>query len=130
MACMDPGAAIGEPPGPSDSAARRDIYNHLLREAASQFPGTATVIDYGSILCPDGHYSQFLDGVQVRTADGIHTPSYAPGNPYVGNSTQAVAQSFYSWLSPRIWPQILGSADEQTVPRRSGTEEFHYRSAP
>ena len=33
MACMDPGAAIGEPPGPSDSAARRDIYNHLLRRS-------------------------------------------------------------------------------------------------
>jgi hypothetical protein len=107
MACMDPGAAIGEPPGPSDSPARRDIYNHLLRRAASPFGDKVSVLDYGSILCPDGHYSEFLDGVQVRTADGIHTPSYASGNGYVGNSPQAVAQSFYAWLSPRIWPQII-----------------------
>jgi peptidoglycan/LPS O-acetylase OafA/YrhL len=107
MACMDPGAAVGDPPGPSDSAARRDIYNHLLREAASEFPGKVSVIDFGSILCPTGHYAQMLDGVQVRTPDGIHTPSFAPGNPFVGNSTQAVADNFYSWLAPRIWPQIV-----------------------
>jgi peptidoglycan/LPS O-acetylase OafA/YrhL len=108
MACMDPGAAIGEPPGPSDSAARREIYNHLLGEAASEFPGKVSVFDFGSILCPDGHYAESLDGVQVRTPDGIHTPSYAPGNPFAGNSTEAVAERFYAWLSPRIWPQIIG----------------------
>jgi peptidoglycan/LPS O-acetylase OafA/YrhL len=108
MACMDPGAAIGEPPGPSDSAARREIYNHLLEEAASEFPGQVSMIDYGSILCPGGQYEESLDGVQIRTADGIHTPSYAPGNPFVGNSSEAVADRFYSWLAPQIWPQIIG----------------------
>jgi peptidoglycan/LPS O-acetylase OafA/YrhL len=112
MACMDPGAAVGEPPGPSDSAVRRNIYNRLLYDAASAYPGKVSVIDYGSILCPTGQYAQSLDGVQVRTADGIHTPSYAPGNPFVGNSTEAVAERFYSWLSPRIWPQILSPAPE------------------
>ncbi len=107
MACMDPGAAVGDPSGPSDSAARRDIYNHLLHQTASEFPGKVSTIDFGSILCPGGRYTDSLDGVQVRTVDGIHTPSYAPGNPFVGNSTEAVAEKFYSWLSPRIWPQIV-----------------------
>ena len=122
MACMDPGAAVGVPPGPSDSEARRDIYNRLLREAASQFPGQVGVIDFGSILCPTGQFAQTLDGVQVRTADGIHTPSYAPGNPFVENSTQVVAERFYSWLSPKIWPQIIGSsvADGGSEPAASG----------
>jgi len=66
-----------------------------------------SVIDFGSILCPSGQFAGSLDGVQVRTADGIHTPAYAPGNIFVQNSTQAVAENFYSWLSPRIWPQII-----------------------
>ena len=39
----------------------------------------------------------------------MHTPSYAPGNAFVGNSTEAVANAFYNWLSPRIWPLIIAS---------------------
>ena len=52
----------------------------------------------------------FRDGVQIRTLDGVHTPSYDPGNPYEGNSTQPVADAFYNWLSPRIWPSIVASS--------------------
>jgi hypothetical protein len=48
--------------------------------------------------------------VQVRTADGVHTPSYAPGNVFAGNSSLTVAEAFYRWLSPRIWPLILASS--------------------
>lgn len=68
-----------------------------------------SVIDYGRILSPGGVYTEYLDGVQVRTPDGIHTPAYAPGNVFVGNSTAAAAQGFYNWLSPRIWPLIIDS---------------------
>ncbi len=92
-----------------DSSGRRLIYDHLISEVAAEFPGSVSVIDYGRILSPRGVYTEYLDGVQVRTPDGIHTPAYAPGNVFVGNSTEAAAQGFYNWLSPRIWPLIIDS---------------------
>ena len=110
------GAAFGESPFPMDSPGRRLIYDHLLAEVAAEFPGSVSVIDYGRILSPRGVYSEYLDGVQVRTPDGIHTPAYAPGNVFVGNSTAAAAQDFYNWLSPRIWPLIIGSNASPAAP--------------
>jgi peptidoglycan/LPS O-acetylase OafA/YrhL len=94
---------------PQNAPQRRLIYDRLIRKVAAEFPGKVSVIDYGKILAPRGVYTEFLNGVQVRTVDGIHTPSYAPGNPFAGNSTKAVAHAFYNWLSPRIWPLILAS---------------------
>ena len=111
------GAAFGEAPFPEDSSGRRLIYDHLISEVAAEFPGSVSVIDYGRILSPRGVYTEYLDGVQVRTPDGIHTPAYAPGNVFVGNSTEAVAQAFYNWLSPRIWPLII---DSNAIAERRG----------
>jgi hypothetical protein len=90
-----------------DSPVRRHIYDGLLAQVASAFPGRVSVVDLGDVLSPGGNYREFLDGVQVRTADGIHTPAYAPGNPFIGNSSQAVADAFNKWLAPRLWPLII-----------------------
>ena len=68
------------------------------------------------VLSPGGVFRQKLDGVQVRAAGGLHTPAYAPRNPFIGNSSKAVADAFYNWLSPRIWPLIL-AADGLTARR-------------
>lgn len=100
---------------PGNSAKRRNLYNGLLRNVAAGYPNRVSVIDYGKILSPDGQFHGYLDGVQVRTADGIHTPSYAPGNPFAGNSTKAVADAFYDWISPRLWPLLLKSIRPGTV---------------
>ncbi len=112
MPAEDGAEQLGKPPdaSPGDSPRRRAVYNSLLRKVASQFPGKVSVVDFGSILSPNGVFTTYIDGVQVRTPDGVHTPSYAPGNPFGGNSSEQVAQAFYNWLSPRIWPQILDSA--------------------
>ena len=96
--------------GPNDSRLRRLIYDRLVTEVAAEFPHQASVINYGKILTPDGVFTEYLDGVQVRTIDGVHTPSYAAGNDFVTNSTPAVANTFYRWLSPRIWPLIIATA--------------------
>ena len=72
-------------------------------------PGPVGVVDYGRVLRPDGGYHEYLDGVQVRSADGIHTPAYAPGNAFAGNATEPVAHAFYDWLSPRLWPLIVAT---------------------
>jgi peptidoglycan/LPS O-acetylase OafA/YrhL len=103
------GASFHEPPAAQDSPRRRLIYDRLLMTTAREYPGKVSVLDLGSILSPGGVFHEYLDGVQVRTPDGIHTPSYEPGNPFTDNSTQGVATRFYNWISPRIWPQILAT---------------------
>jgi hypothetical protein len=99
----------------ADVARRRLIYDHLLRVAAKEFPGTVSIVDYGNVLSPKGVFHEYLDGVQVRSPDGIHTPAYAPGNVFAGTATEAVADAFYNWLSPRMWPLIMA-----TEPRSTG----------
>jgi hypothetical protein len=110
MPAMAAGAAFNRPPVPQDSPRRRVIYNHLIGEVAAAFPGRVSVIDLGGILSPHGVFRQSLDGVQVRSFDGVHTPVYAPGNVFDGNASQPAAAAFYQWLSPKIWPLIVASA--------------------
>jgi hypothetical protein len=93
----------------ADAPRRRVIYDHLLETVAAEFPHTVSIVDYGNVLSPRGVFRQSLDGVEVRSADGIHTPAYAPGNVFAGNATEAVADAFYDWLSPRLWPLIMST---------------------
>lgn len=89
-----------------DANRREALYDRLLRQTAAEFPRQVRVVHYRRLLSPGGVYRLRLDGVEVRAADGIHTPSYAPGNPFIGNSSAAVASAFDHWLAPRIWPLI------------------------
>ncbi len=109
MPSMANGASFGEAPFPQDQPRRRIIYDQLIRTVAAEFPRSVSTIDYGALLSPGGVFHEYLNGVQVRTPDGIHTPAYAPGNQFAGNSTEPVAHAFYDWLSPRMWPLILGA---------------------
>ena len=117
---------LGDSPGAYDIASspvRRRLYNNLLRQVAAKYPpNKVSIIDYGSMLSPDGHYTEYLDGVQVRSTDGVHTPSYNPGNVFDGNATQNVADAFYNWLSPRLWPLIISSANGATTGAASGKD--------
>lgn len=103
------GAYFHEKPFAEDSPRRRLIYDRLLKTVAKKYPRKVSILDLGQILSPGGVFHEYLNGVQVRTADGIHTPSYEPGDPFTDNSSQAVADAFYNWLSPRIWPKILAA---------------------
>jgi peptidoglycan/LPS O-acetylase OafA/YrhL len=109
------GAAFNQSPFPEDSTIRRMIYDRLIETVAREFPSSVSVIDYGKLLSPNGVFTEYIDGVQVRTPDGIHTPSYAPGNVFEGNSSAAVAHAFYNWLSPRIWPLIIAANPSPTT---------------
>ncbi len=125
MPAMAGGAAFHESPFPEDSPARRLIYDRLIKKVASEFPNRVSIVDLGGILSPGGTFTEYRDGVQVRTPDGVHTPAYAPGNPFAGNSTEAVAHAFYDWLSPRLWPLIIATDVVPTTgthqPASSGT---------
>ncbi len=107
MPCMDQNYPYGTPLAPSDTPQRRAVYNGLLERVARQHPRSVSVVPYGSMLCPTGSFTEFLDGVQVRTADGVHTPAYVPGDIYAGNASEAVAERFYAWLAPRLWPLVI-----------------------
>jgi peptidoglycan/LPS O-acetylase OafA/YrhL len=127
MPALAAGAAFHEPPFPEDSPKRRAIYDRLITEVAAEHPGSVSVIDYGHVLSPRGVFTEYLDGVQVRTPDGVHTPAFAPGNGFVGNSSAAVAYAFYDWLSPRIWPLIIASnpAARPSAPSASSAGAGH-----
>ena len=103
------GTREGTPPAPTDSAQRRALFNGILVQAAAAHRSSVSIIDYGSMLCPAGRFSPIVDGVQVRTVDGVHTPTYAPGNVFANNATAETADSFYSWLAPRLWPKIVST---------------------
>ena len=107
MPAIAEGRIWGAPSVPDDSAQRRLLYDQLVRQVASQHPRAVSVIDYAHVLTPRGHFAETLDGVQVRTPDGVHTPAFAPGDSFASNSTPQVAQAFYDWISPRIWPMII-----------------------
>ena len=112
------GTAVDSPEAArADAAGRRRIYDRLIAEVAAEYPRTVSVVDYGAILSPGGVYHEYLDGVQVRAGDGVHTPSYAPGNAFAGNASESVAHAFYDWLSPRLWPLIIATAGRGTAGR-------------
>jgi hypothetical protein len=110
MPVMDAALPFMDALFPVDSPNRRHIYDRLITDVAHEFPDKVSVLDLGAILSPHGVFTEFLDGVQIRTPDGVHTPSYDPGIPYADNTTQSVANAFYNWLSPRIWPSIIASS--------------------
>jgi len=95
----------------SDLRARRLIYDRLLRQVAVGFPRTVSIVDYGQVISPGGVFREYLDGVQVRSSDGVHTPVYAPGNAFADNASEPVAHAFYDWLSPRLWPLLIASSE-------------------
>lgn len=56
---------------PEDDPARVNEYNKLLRTVAATTP-YVYVLDVNKLLDPHGHYQQFINGIDVRYADGVH----------------------------------------------------------
>ncbi len=57
---------------PFDDPARVTRYNQLLRQAAARHPGVASIGDLDAQFCPTGSYSASVNGLVIRTSDGIH----------------------------------------------------------
>jgi hypothetical protein len=76
---------------PEDQPARVDRWNKLLRGVIGQRPNV-TVLDLNDKLCPDGVYTNKVDGIKMRM-DGVHpTP-------------EAV-----KWLTPWLTDALRGSS--------------------
>jgi hypothetical protein len=59
---------------PYDEAtpARARAYNAVVRQVARKEPNVVTVIDLNHMLAPAGVYATSLDGIDVRSTDGVH----------------------------------------------------------
>lgn len=88
--CYDSGEQPNGQLWPEDSPARIDAYNALVREVAAANPTKVTLYDLNALVCPGGHYEEFVDGVQVRTSDGIHFTW--PGG---------------IWIGAKLWPLVI-----------------------
>ena len=65
-------------PDPMNDPDRVDAYNRIVQLVAADSHGKASVLELNKLLCPQGHFTLMLNGVQVRDPDGIH-PSPAGG---------------------------------------------------
>ncbi len=74
---------------PEDNPERVQELNKLEQIAALESHGLAAVIDLGSYISPNNSYARVVNGVPVRSNDGVHFT--IPGAIYVAN-----------WLLPRI----------------------------
>ena len=59
-------------PWPENTAARREIYNRIIREVAAANPSTVSVFDAEALVCPGGRFHWKIDGQEVRAPDGVH----------------------------------------------------------
>jgi hypothetical protein len=75
---------------PENDPARVAAWNGLVKQVASEYPTTVTLIDLNQILDPQGSYTSTVDGVEVRDPDdGIH-----------------VTLQGGEWLQPRLLPKV------------------------
>jgi hypothetical protein len=95
--CYDSGEQADGDPWPEDSPARLAIYNGIVRQVAASSPGTS-LLDFNAMACPGGQYEEFMSGVQVRSAEGVH-----------------FAQGGGSVFASRIWPFVLTVAGQSTL---------------
>jgi peptidoglycan/LPS O-acetylase OafA/YrhL len=116
--CFDSGEQPDGAPWPEDSPARLDVYNDLVRQVAAENPTTVTLQDLDAVVCPGGNYTADLNGVPIRSPDGVH---FVEPPPY---KTSSVVGGYY--LAPSLLPlwEQLGHDQEAishgtTVPHGS-----------
>jgi peptidoglycan/LPS O-acetylase OafA/YrhL len=90
--CFDSGEQDNGQPWPEDTSLRLREFETALRQVAAEHPKTVTVGDLGSRMCPGGAFESVVDGVRIRSGDGIHVPS-----------TPAAGQ----WMAGAIDPEVL-----------------------
>jgi lysophospholipase L1-like esterase len=93
--CYDTGEQPDGQAWPEDSRDRLAIYNGIVRKVAASTPG-ASLLNFNTMACPGGRYEEFMDGQQVRLADGIHF-TFTGGNVF----------------APKIWPVIAKVGRQQ-----------------
>ena len=70
--CYAPAELPDGSPVPEDQVGRVQAYNRLVDEVGAQFPTRVTVQNLYALTCPGGRFHPSIDGVALRSADGIH----------------------------------------------------------
>jgi len=83
-------------PWPEDDPARVNRYNSLLRQVAATSGGRVSVADLGAKLDPGGQFRQYVDGVDMRFADGIHVTAAGAKliSPWLLKYTAGLGQAY------------------------------------
>ncbi len=110
--CFDSGEQDNGQPWPEDTTARLREFDAVLDQVAAAFPQTVAVGDIGDRMCPGGVFTPVVDGVRIRSSDGIHVPA-----------TVAAGR----WAAGVLGPQVVRLGDLQ---RRGLTLTGSPRSAP
>ncbi len=66
------GENLNGSPWPEDAPWRVQQFNAMLRREAAEHPKTVSVLDLNKIVDPEGHYQAVINGVLVRSSDGVH----------------------------------------------------------
>ncbi len=66
------GETLNGSPWPEDAPWRVRQFNVMLRQVAAEHPKVVSVLDLNKIVDPEGHYQAVINGVQVRSSDGVH----------------------------------------------------------
>jgi peptidoglycan/LPS O-acetylase OafA/YrhL len=83
------GETLNGGPWPEDAPWRVRDFNAMLRHVAAEHPGVVRLLDLNRVVDPEGHYQAVIDGVRVRSSDGVHFT-------WAGDF----------WLAPQILPQL------------------------
>ncbi len=68
--CANSGEQPNGQPWPEDSPVRLAIYNALVRRVAHATH--ASLLDLDAMVCPGGTFRASIDGITVRSGDGVH----------------------------------------------------------
>jgi hypothetical protein len=90
--CFSSGEQDNGQPWPEDTGARLQAFDTMLRGVAAEHPDTVAIGDLGARMCPQGTFQSVVDGVQIRSTDGVHVPP-----------TAAAGQ----WLARAIDPEVV-----------------------
>jgi peptidoglycan/LPS O-acetylase OafA/YrhL len=67
-----PNEAANGTPFPENQPARMGAFNRLLAGVADTHRRTVTLVDLNKMVDPHGRYQPVIDGVPVRSTDGVH----------------------------------------------------------
>jgi hypothetical protein len=94
--CNDQALANAASPGrlTPDDARRVLLFNALLERTVAQHPGVTEIVPFADLVCPQGVYQPTMNGVTLRTSDGVHM------EPYAGDLfDQKLMPQVVSWVS-------------------------------
>ncbi|NNN22769.1 MAG: acyltransferase [Acidimicrobiales bacterium] len=101
-------------PWPEDTPSRVVAFNSILRQVVQSSHGVAHLVDFGKYISPNNQFAQEMNGIQIRTSDGVHMT--IPGG-------EMVAPWLFSQINPIAEPYYLkrGGAPLTTIPGSNST---------